>query len=151
MPCICTSKTYNVWVNFSVNIFVIYVIEISPGNLDSSLCFIQPSISHDVLWIEKLNKQGDNIQPWHTPFPIWNQSVVPCSVLTVASWLPYRFLRRQVRWYGISTYIWINVHLTLKLPFFPPYPHLYPQPWSMDTKLYNKLFSMSTQVPMPIW
>ena len=30
----------------------------------------------------KLNKQGDNIQPWHTPFPIWNQSVVPCPVLT---------------------------------------------------------------------
>ena len=21
----------------------------------------------------KLNKQGDNIQPWRTPFPIWNQ------------------------------------------------------------------------------
>ena len=34
----------------------------------------------------KLNKQGDNIQPWCTPFPIWNQSVVPCPVLTVASW-----------------------------------------------------------------
>ena len=33
----------------------------------------------------KLNKQGDNIQPWWTPFPIWNQSVVPCPVLTVAS------------------------------------------------------------------
>ena len=31
----------------------------------------------------KLNKQGDNIQPWHTPFPIWNQSIVPCTVLTV--------------------------------------------------------------------
>ena len=30
----------------------------------------------------KLNKQGDNIQPWRTPFPIWNQSV-PCPVLTV--------------------------------------------------------------------
>ena len=30
----------------------------------------------------KLNKQGDNIQPWHTPFPIWNQSqFVPCLVL----------------------------------------------------------------------
>ena len=28
----------------------------------------------------KLNKQGDNIQPWHAPFPIWNQSVVPCLV-----------------------------------------------------------------------
>ena len=29
----------------------------------------------------KLNKQGDNIQPWCTPFLIWNQSVVPCTVL----------------------------------------------------------------------
>ena len=33
----------------------------------------------------KLNKQGDNIQPWHTPFPIGNQSIVPCLVLTIAS------------------------------------------------------------------
>ena len=30
----------------------------------------------------KLNKQGDNIQPSHTPFLIWNQSVFPCPVLT---------------------------------------------------------------------
>ena len=49
----------------------------------------------------KLNKHGDNIQPWHTPFLIWNPSVVPCPVLTVASWLWYRFLRRQFRWSGI--------------------------------------------------
>ena len=42
----------------------------------------------------KLNKQGDNIQPWRTPFRIWNQSVVPCPVLTVVSWPAYRFLRR---------------------------------------------------------
>ena len=49
----------------------------------------------------KLNKQGDNIQPWRTPFPIWNQSVVPCPVLMVASWPEYRFLKRQVRWSGI--------------------------------------------------
>ena len=49
----------------------------------------------------KLNKQGDNIQPWCTPFPVWNQSVVPCPVLTVASWPAYRFLKRQVRWSGI--------------------------------------------------
>ena len=27
------------------------VIDISPGNLDSSLCFCQPSVSHDVLCI----------------------------------------------------------------------------------------------------
>ena len=30
----------------------------------------------------KLNNQGHNIQPWNTPFPIWNQTVVPCPVLT---------------------------------------------------------------------
>ena len=39
----------------------------------------------------KLNNQGDNIQPWRTPFPIWNQSVGPCPVLTVASWRAYSF------------------------------------------------------------
>ena len=50
----------------------------------------------------KLNKQGDNIQPWRASFPIWNQSIVPCMVLTVASWPAYRFLRRQVRWSVIS-------------------------------------------------
>ena len=49
----------------------------------------------------KLNKQGDNIQPWCTLFTIWNQSVVPCPVLTIASWPAYRFLRRQVRWSDI--------------------------------------------------
>ena len=49
----------------------------------------------------KVNKLDDNIQPWRTPFPIWNQSVVPCPVLTVASWPVYRFLKRQVRWHGI--------------------------------------------------
>ena len=31
----------------------------------------------------KLNKQGDNIQPWRTPFPIWNQS---CSMSGSNCW-----------------------------------------------------------------
>ena len=43
-------------------IFISEVIDISPSNLDSSLCFSQYSICHDVLCIE-LNKHGDNIQP----------------------------------------------------------------------------------------
>ena len=51
----------------------------------------------------KLNKLGDNIQPWCIAFPILNQSVVPCPVLAVASWPAYRFLRRQVGWFGIPT------------------------------------------------
>ena len=44
----------------------------------------------------KLNKKGDSIQPWRTPFLIWNQSIASCPVLTVASWPVYRFLRKQV-------------------------------------------------------
>ena len=48
----------------------------------------------------RLNKQGDIIQPWHTSFPILNQSFVTCLVLTVNSWPAYRFLWRQVRCCG---------------------------------------------------
>ena len=40
----------------------------------------------------KLNKQGDNIQPWCIPFSIWNQSVVPCPVLKL------RFFTNSVGW-----------------------------------------------------
>ena len=50
----------------------------------------------------KLNKQGDNTQPWRTFFPVWNQSVVPHPLLTVAFWPAYRFLKRQIRWSCIS-------------------------------------------------
>ena len=49
----------------------------------------------------KLNKQGDNMQPWCTSFTIWNHFIFPCPVLTVASWPAYRFLRRQGRCSGI--------------------------------------------------
>ena len=69
----------------------------SPSILDSSLSFIQPKILHDVL-CKKLSKHGDNIQPWCTPFPIWNQPIVSCPILTVASWAAYRFFTGQVRW-----------------------------------------------------
>ena len=49
----------------------------------------------------KLNNQGDSIQHSCTPFLIWNQSVAPCPVWTLASWPAYRFLKGQVRWSGI--------------------------------------------------
>ena len=45
------------------------------------------------------------MQPWCTPFPIWNQSVLPCPVLTVASWSANRFLRRQLRRSGILIFL----------------------------------------------
>ena len=66
----------------------------------------------------KLNKPGDSIQPWCSPFPIWNLSVVPCLVLTATSLPVYRFLRRQVRWSGIPIslriYLRIIVIYTVK-------------------------------------
>jgi len=51
-----------------------------PACASSSPVFLKMYSAYNV------NKQGDNIQPWHTPFNIWKQSVVPCPVLTVASW-----------------------------------------------------------------
>ena len=53
----------------------------------------------------KLHKQSDNIQPWWTPFPIWNQSVVLGPVVTVASWSTYRYLKRKIRWSNIPIYL----------------------------------------------
>jgi len=66
-----------------------------PGCGSSNLAFRM------IYFAYKLNKQDGNIQPWRTPFPILNQFVFPCKVLTVASWLAYKFLRRQVKWSGI--------------------------------------------------
>ena len=74
------------------------VIDISPSN---QACVSSSPVFLMMYSACKLNKQGDNIQPWHTLFPIWNQPVVPCPVLTVASWPAYRFLKRQVTWSGI--------------------------------------------------
>ena len=66
-----------------------------PAYVSSSPAFLMMYSAYE------LNKQSDNIQPWRTLFPIWNQSVAPCPVLSVASWPTYRFLKRQVRWSGI--------------------------------------------------
>ena len=76
------------------------VVDNSLGNFNSGLWVIQPAFLM-MYSAYKLNKQGDNIQLRRTPFPIWNQSVVPSPVLTAVSWAIYRFLRRQIRWSGI--------------------------------------------------
>ena len=76
-------------------LLIIFLAILIPVRASSSPAFLMMYSAY------KLNKQGDNIQPWCTPFPIWNQSIVLCPVLTVASWCAYRFLRRQVRWSGI--------------------------------------------------
>ena len=73
---------------------LIFLLAILIPNCDS---FSQAFHMMDIAY--KLIKQGDNIQPCRTPFPILNQSIILCSVLTAASWPTYTFLCRQVRWY----------------------------------------------------
>ena len=58
-----------------------------------SACVSSSLAFHMMYSAYKLNKQSNNIQPWCTPFLIWNQSVPSCP--------SFRFLRRQVRWSGI--------------------------------------------------
>ena len=53
-------------------------------------CDLSSPAFHTMYSAYKLHKQGGNIQPCYTPFPIWNQSVVPCLVLTVA------FLKEEI-------------------------------------------------------
>ena len=69
-----------------------------PAYASSSLAF------HMIYSAYKFNKQVTNIQPWHTPFPIRNQSIVPCPVLTVASWPALQISQEagKVVWYWYS-------------------------------------------------
>ena len=67
------SQTRLKWLSSSICISE--VIDISPSNLDSS-CASASLAFHMMYSAYKLNKQGDNKQPWCTPFPILNQSIV---------------------------------------------------------------------------
>ena len=96
----------------------------------------------------QLNKQGDNIQPWHTPFPIWNQSDVPCPVLTVASWPAYSFLKRQVRWSGIPI-SWRIFHSSCAIFWFLVFPLVtlqYIHRNSILLTLGSHVFNVDTQI-----
>ena len=73
----------------------------------------------------KLNKQSDNIQPWCTPFPIWNQSVndphLEFTVLCPA--LPL-WIRAGSDWpidYGKSKSTWLPEVRSQKAPQPPPW------------------------------
>ena len=83
------------------SVYLRLLIFLSEIFISTFLIFISSLAFYMLYPAYKLNKQGDNTQPWHTPFLIWNQFVVPCPVLTVASWPAYRFLRRQDRWSDI--------------------------------------------------
>ena len=88
-----SSSLFAIRVMSSVNLrlFILLLAILNPACASSSPGFLMMYSTY------KLNNQGDNIQPWHSLFPTWNQSVVPCLVLTAASWSAYRFLKRQVK------------------------------------------------------
>ena len=67
---------------------------ISPSNKYAGL------ISFRIDWFDLLAVQGTLRSLLQHHCSIWNQPVVPCPVLTIASWPAYRYLRRQVRWSG---------------------------------------------------
>ena len=58
----------------------------------------------------KLNKQGDNIWPWHTPFLIWKQCVVPTS--SNCCFLTYIQISQEA-----GQRVWYS-HLLLSFPQF---------------------------------
>ena len=59
----------------------------------------------------KLNKQGDNIQPSHTPFPIWNQSwfYVDCNYCFLTC---IQISQEAVKWSDITIFL-RTVHSSL--------------------------------------
>ena len=67
------------------------VIDISPGNLDSSLCVFQPSVSHDSLTIFKLRK-------------------ISCiSYLVLESFQGYEFIEASASWlYSCISHFWMT-------------------------------------------
>ena len=52
--------------------------------------------------VYKLKKQNDNIQPWCTPFPILNHSVVPCQSCNCCFWTYIQVSQEagKVVWYS---------------------------------------------------
>ena len=54
------------------------VIDIFPAILIPACAPSSPEC-HMMYFVYKVNKQGDNMQPWHTPFPIWNQFLSCCN------------------------------------------------------------------------
>ena len=55
-----------------LRLLIFFLAILIPACVSSSPAF------HMMYSAYKLNKQGDNIQPWRTPFLVWNQCVVPC-------------------------------------------------------------------------
>ena len=132
-----------------LKLFIFLLVILIPACGSSSPAF------HMVYPAYKLDNQSDNIQSWCSVFPILIQSIVPCPVLSVASWPAYRFLRRQVRWSRNPSYFYIpcltEIHLVKwqDLYIFNNNWHIFENPskyenndnsavWSWSQRRYKK-------------
>ena len=70
----------------SLLIFLLAILIPAWDSLNLAFCMMNSAYN--------LNKQDGSIQLCHTPFPILNQSVVPCLFQTVASCPAFMFFRR---------------------------------------------------------
>ena len=59
-----------------LSLFIFLLLTLIPACASHSPAF------HVIYSAYKLNEQGDNVQSFHTPFPIFNQSIAPYKVLT---------------------------------------------------------------------
>ena len=73
-----------------------------PACASSSLAFLM------IYSVYKLNKQGDSIQSWCTPFPIWNQSVVQIVIKLIIS---HKFIPLPNNWKYFAFIIVIQMFL----------------------------------------
>jgi len=113
------------------------------------------SLSFLMMYSEyKLNKQCDNIQPCCTPLPTLKQSIVPCLVLTFASWPAYRFLRRQVRWSGIPislrVFQFIVIHTVKGFSIVSEAEVDFFSPWNSHAfSMIQRMLAIWPLVPLP--
>ena len=103
-----SSSLCAVWVVSSVYVrLLMFLLAILiPACASSSLAF------HTMYSAHYLNKQGENIHHWITDIflsQFWTSPFFLCVVWTIASWLAYRFMRRQVRCSGIPN-SWRSFH-----------------------------------------
>ena len=97
------------------------------------------------------NKAEWKYRDFHTPFPILCQSIVPCLVLTVVFWPAYKFLRKQVRWSGIS----ISLRMFHRLLWYTPSKavSMKHSQWSRSRFFFfwNSLYFFMIQWMLAIW
>ena len=89
----------------------------------------------------------------------WTILLIPCSVLTIASWRAYRFLRMQVRWSDIPislrmvhSFLWSTQSMALaylmkQMIFWHPLAFL----WSKKINNLISDFSAFSQSSLNIW